>query len=344
MQAALDDGSWAQYRGRHDEHLVRSLAALHENREFRLCATGTVAVELALRGLLVGSGDEVVVAAYDFAGNFRAITTVGATPVLIDIEPSSYSLDASLLAEVVSEKTRAIVVSHLHGGLADMPAIRGFADEHGIAVVEDACQAPGAMVAGRRAGCWGDVGVLSFGGSKLLSAGRGGAIHSAHAEVMQRIRIYSEQGNDAYAMSELQAAVLLPQVEQLDERNRRRAKAAQRLATLFKKEDWMSTLDGRARGEPAYYKFVLRPTAKLSSVDRETLIAALRAEGIEVGPGFRGFLNRSSRRCRKPTELPRAELAAQETILLHHPILLEDEPTIALLAETLDEVCAALSI
>ena len=121
---------------------------------------------------------------------------------------------------------RAVIVSHLHGGLAAMPEIRAWADLRGVAVVEDACQVPGARIAGRLAGTWGDVGVLSFGGSKLLSAGRGGALLTDRSDVVQRIKIYSERGNQAYPLSELQAAVLLPQLESLAERNH--AAAAER--------------------------------------------------------------------------------------------------------------------
>src|SRR5215831_17047378 len=100
----------------------------------------------------------------------------------------------------------------------------------GVAVVEDAAQCPGASVQGRPAGAWGDVGVLSFGGSKLLSAGRGGALLTRHADVHQRARLFLHRGNLVCPLSELQAAVLLPQLAKLDERNGQRAASVGRLA------------------------------------------------------------------------------------------------------------------
>src|SRR5205085_10640127 len=117
---------------------------------------------------------------YDFAGNFRAVDAVGARPVLVDIDSSTWCLDAQQVASAASDRVRAVIVSHLHGGLADMPAICEVAKAHGWSVVEDACQATAAQVHGRISGTWGDVGVLSFGGSKLLTAGRGGAVLTQH--------------------------------------------------------------------------------------------------------------------------------------------------------------------
>src|SRR5262249_4920495 len=149
---------------------------------------------------------------YDFPGNFRAIEAIGARPVLVDLAAGAWTLDVEQVLAAISSQTKAIIVSHLHGSLADMRRLREIADERGLAVVEDACQVPGARVEGKAAGSWGDCGVFSFGGSKLLTAGRGGAVVTNRDEVVQRIKIYCERGNDAFPMSELQAAVLEPQI------------------------------------------------------------------------------------------------------------------------------------
>src|SRR5262249_55040345 len=140
------------------------------------CASGTLAVELALRALRVGPGDEVVLAGYDYGGNFLSVHAVGAVPVLADVEPGGARLDARRGGEALGPATRAVIASQLHGGLADMAALAEACAARGVAVVEDAAQGPGATVQGRPAGAWGDLGVFSFGGSKLLAAGRGGAL------------------------------------------------------------------------------------------------------------------------------------------------------------------------
>src|SRR5256885_2272952 len=130
---------------------------------------------------------------------------------------------AKRLADAIGPATRAAVVSHLHGGIVPMRQVMQVAAARGVAVVEDAAQAPGAVVQGRKAGTWGDAGVLSFGGSKLLTAGRGGALLTPHADVHQRARLVLNRGNITCPLSELQAAVLLPPLDKLNARNARRA-------------------------------------------------------------------------------------------------------------------------
>jgi dTDP-4-amino-4,6-dideoxygalactose transaminase len=149
---------------------------MHAVRHAWLGSSGTIAVELALRGLKVAAGDEVILAAYDFPGNFRAIEAIGARPMLVDLAPGTWTLDVDHVEAAISPVTKAIVVSHLHGSLADMQRLCELANERGLTIVEDACQVPGASISGRPTGSWGDCGILSFGGSKLLTAGRGGAI------------------------------------------------------------------------------------------------------------------------------------------------------------------------
>ena len=306
LEAAYADGSWGRYDGPHGELLENRLAELQQVEHVQLCASGTLAVELALRGLKVAAGDEVILAGYDFSGNFRAIEAVGARPVLIDIEPRTWCLDVAQLEAAMSPGTKAVIVSHLHGGLADMPRICELATRHGIAVVEDACQNPGAVVAGKPAGTWGDAGVLSFGGSKLLTAGRGGAVLTRRNDVRQRMKVFCERGNHAFPLSELQAAVLLPQVQKLADRNRRRAENVDRLLAACGDIAALVPLENDAnRGEAVYYKLPwLYQAEQCADVPRETLIAAVRAEGVALDSGFRGFTRRPASVCRKVGSLP----------------------------------------
>jgi perosamine synthetase len=238
LQAALRDGSWGAYEGRWSERLRSALESRHETPYVRLCCSGTLAVELALVAVGVESGDEVVMGAYDFPGNFRCVEHLQAVPVLVDIDAKHGCLDPVRLDGAISEKTRAVLVSHLHSGLAPMRLICQIATRRGIRVIEDACQAPGAIVDGKRAGTWGDVATFSFGGSKLITAGRGGAVLTADATYYQRMKIYSERGNDAYPFSELQAAVTLPQWETLETYNTtRHASAAQTRGAAWRLPD-----------------------------------------------------------------------------------------------------------
>ena len=200
LEQAYADGSWGKYHGQHCERLRERLAQMHGVQHAWLCSSGTIAVELALRGLKIGPGDEVILAAYDFPGNFRAIEAVGARPVLVDLAAGTWTLDVDRAAEAISPQTKAMIVSHLHGSLADMPRLHKLADETDLAIVEDACQVPGARINGRPAGSFGDCGILSFGGSKLLTAGRGGAVVTGDAALLQRAKVYCERGNHGYPL------------------------------------------------------------------------------------------------------------------------------------------------
>src|SRR5262245_15515526 len=233
LAAAYADGSWGKYRGEHVERLEQELARYHGVPYARTCCSGTFAVELALRSLKVGSGDEVVLAAYDYGGNFRSVLAVGAHPVLVDVNRDNWNMAAELVAEAIGSQTRAVIVSHLHGGVSPIGEIVDKAHRHGVAVVEDAAQATGALIQGRRAGTWGDVATLSFRGSKLLTAGRGGCLLTASPEIDQRARVYCERGNNVFPLSELQGAVLLPQLAKLDERNSLRTERVKLLGELL---------------------------------------------------------------------------------------------------------------
>jgi perosamine synthetase len=327
LARAWADGSWGRYHGPHCDRLRTELSVMHGIEHVTLCSSGTIAVELALRGLRVTAEDEVILAGYDFPGNFRAIEALGARPVLVDIDPRTWCLDPTHLAGAVSPQTRAIVVSHLHGGIAAMEEIMAFAAERGLRVVEDACQAPLAKVDGRIAGTLGDVGVLSFGGSKLLTAGRGGALLSRHADVEQRIKVFTHRGNEAFPLSELQAAVLLPQLALLHKRNQQRRANVQRILSGTARFAGLRPVQNRAGAEPSFYKlaWLWQPGENRADVSRGEFLARGRTERIPIDAGFRGFARRSARRCRAAGSLQHSSIAAAQTVVLHHPVLLAGE-------------------
>lgn len=328
LHEAYRDGSWGRYHGGHVARLEQRLAEMHRVDHVLTCGSGTFAVELALRALKVGAGDEVVMAAYDYGGNFLSVHAVGARPVLVDVDGDNWNLAPENLTAAIGPATRAVIVSHLHGGLVPMREVMDIAGRQGVAVLEDAAQAPGARVQGREAGTWGDVGVLSFGGSKLLTAGRGGALLTNRADVAQRARLWLQRGNHVCPLSELQAAVLGPQLDRLAERHARRLRAVRLLQEQLCGVPGLRPFRNRAWevSEPAYYKFGFQFDAECFGLDRERFVAAMRAEGIAVDAGFRALqVGRSPTRWRSASPLPEAERAHQGAVVLHHPILLGED-------------------
>jgi len=324
LQAAYRDGSYGKYQGGHVEKLERCLAEFHGVEHVLTCSSGTCAVELALRALQVGPGDEVLLAAYDYSGNFLTIHALGARPVLVDVDPRDWNLSIPRIEEAIGPQTRALIVSHLHGGLVPMTEIMALAATHHLRVVEDAAQCPGARIEGRRAGTGGDIGVLSFGGSKLLSAGRGGAIMTRHGDIHQRVRLAQNRGNLVSPLSELQAAVVLPQLEKLDARNKHRATRVQGLVESLRDiPGFRPFAPRRPDGEPAYYKLGFQFDANAFGLSRKRFVAALRAEGIAFDDGFRALhVGRSPARYRRGGCLDETERAHMGCIVLHHPVLL----------------------
>jgi perosamine synthetase len=341
VKRSLEEGGWGQYHGPNSRLLAERLSSYHEVEFVELCCSGTFAIELALRALQIGPGDEVILAGYDFIGNFNDVVAVGARPVLIDIDPNNWNLNPELIGEATGPNTRAVIVSHLHGGVVPMKRVVEIAHERGLRVIEDACQMPGALVEGRRAGTWGDAGVISFGGSKLLSAGRGGALLTSSPEIRQRAQVHCNRGNHAYPLSELQATVLLPQLERLDDRNRERSASVSKLAESLKPISGLRLLDNRGSSVfPGYYKlgFQYAPD-EFDGLSREIFVRAARAEGIEFNAGFRALhLCRSSRRFRQTGELAVATIADANMLVLHHPALLGGDEAIDQIARAVKRI------
>src|SRR5437870_8859264 len=132
LQATYRDGSWGKYQGGNVERLENRLAKYHGVEFVATCGSGTFAVELALRALKVGPGDEVILAAYDYGGNFLNVHAVGATPVLADVDSSNWNLAPEGLQTALSPKTRAVIVSHLHGGIVPMREVMEIAGFNGV--------------------------------------------------------------------------------------------------------------------------------------------------------------------------------------------------------------------
>ncbi|GAB5445066.1 MAG: hypothetical protein Fues2KO_54150 [Fuerstiella sp.] len=349
FERMLHDGSWGRYHGPHCDQLQSALADYHRVDHVRLCSSGTVGIELALRATGVTADDEVVLAAYDYKANFANVLTVGAIPVLIDTLPGLPVLDVGQLEAAITDRTKAVIVSHLHGSFGPVREVLAIAEHHGVAVIEDACQCPGAMLSGRRAGSIGHVGVLSFGGSKLLTAGRGGAILTRDPQLAQRIQLYTQRGNDAYPLSEMQAAVLLPQLQKLDQRNRHRLNSVRiLLAELEENAAVQPALSPSAADDlPAFYKVALRLTSGATAGEdeavwhaaRDRLCMAARNAGIALDAAFPALHKiHARRRFRSVGPLPHATVLHTQLMTLHHPLLLQSESKVRSAARRLQTV------
>ncbi|MEE2827369.1 MAG: aminotransferase class V-fold PLP-dependent enzyme [Planctomycetota bacterium] len=344
---SLNDGSWGKYDSVWTDRLVERLRELYQVEHVLLCSSGTIAVELGLRGLGAAAGSEVVLAGYDFPGNFRAIEAVQAFPVLCDVIQGGWVMDPAAAGEAITENTSAVIVSHLHGQIAPLKEIREILQEANIPIVEDACQMPGGHIDSRPVGSLGDVAALSFGGSKLLSAGRGGALLTQSAEIYQRAKIFNSRGNEAFPLSQLQAAVLGPQLDTIEDYNEKRHARAQELIRGTAGNSVLNPLQQVLSEEsylPAYYKLPWLFEDVKSGCPRGDFINAIQAEGVAIDVGFRGFTRRSNKRCRQVGQMINSRFSSLQTVILHHPSLLQDSEYAALICQAIQKVTSSFSI
>ena len=206
-----------------------SFAEFCEVKYATTCMNGTVALHLALIGVGVCKDDEVIVPALTYVSTANAVVHAGAKPVFVDIHPGHWGMDPEQVRKKITSKTKAIIAVHLYGHPADMDPLLEICEEFGIRLIEDAAEAHGAKYKGKTVGSIGSVGTFSFFGNKILTTGEGGMVTSNDQEIINKINIYKNHGNNPnkryhhqvigynYRMTNLQAAIGLAQVERADE-------------------------------------------------------------------------------------------------------------------------------
>jgi perosamine synthetase len=165
--------------------------------------SGTAGLHLGLLAAGIGPGDEVIVPSFTFAATANSVALTGATPVFADIELGHYCLDVDHVTSLITERTKGIMPVHLYGHPADVVAYRALADQHGIALFEDAAQAHGASFAGRQVGTFGDFAMFSLYPTKNMTSGEGGMVSTGNAEIERRLRLLRNQGMERQYENEL---------------------------------------------------------------------------------------------------------------------------------------------
>lgn len=254
------------------------------------CASGTDALVLSLLALGVGPGDEVITSPFTFFATAGAIHRVGAVPRFVDIEPVTYNLNAELVEEAITEKTKAIIPVHIFGQCADMESLWRISVRHNLPIVEDACQAIGAEYRGRRAGVLGTVGCFSFFPTKNLGgAGDGGIITTDDAEVaarLKRLRVHGDVGGYNHVevgfnsrLDALQAAVLRVKLQHLDGWSEARRRNAKRYNELLREADLLSAVDAPAVAADQVHVYN-QYTLRIKGGRRDQVMKYLRGEGV----------------------------------------------------------------
>lgn len=286
-------------------------------------ASGTDAIVLALRGLRVGPGDEVVTTPFTFFATAESVSAVGATPVFADIDPETYGLDARLAARAVTPRTKAIIPVHLFGHAADLDPILALGRDRGIPVLEDVAQALGGQWRGRKLGTLGAAGAFSFFPSKNLGGfGDGGMIATDDDEVAGTVRMLRAHGsrrkyyNEAIGynsrLDALHAALLRAKLPHLDAWNEGRRAAAARYRELLSGIHGLVLPVERPGAVHVYHQFTVRVTGGR----RDALRDALAAQGIETMVYYPKSMHELPVYARPGLAFPAAEGASREVLSL----------------------------
>lgn len=249
--------------------------------------SGTEAILFALLASGIGKGHEVITSPNTFFATAEAIIQTGAQPVFVDIDPETYTLSAHALQKKISKKTKAIIPVHMYGQTADMFPILEFAKRYRLSVIEDACQAHGALYKGQKAGSMGDAGCFSFYCTKNLGGyGEGGMVVTNNAGVAEKVKLYRNHGHGSKyehtvfgyngRLDEIQAAILRVKLKHLEEYNEQRRKIAQRYEVLLKETPLLLPHEGPHR-KHVYHLYVVRCHM------RDALQEYLKRGGIGTG-------------------------------------------------------------
>ncbi len=297
----LRSGKWERHGGIFVSKLEETFARLCGVKHGLVVSSGSAALEIALRAVGVEAGDEVIVPPYTFMATVMSVLLANALPVFVDIHPDTYCMDPAKIESLITSRTKAILPVHLAGLPCDMDAIKDIAERHNLIVIEDACQAHLAEWSERRVGSIGKVGCFSFQISKNISGAEGGAITSDDSDIMDRCFQYHTCGRTQggmwygheypgfnYRMTEFQAAILLVQIERVDEQMQRRTENAEYLSRR------LSSIPGiRPLHVPvyvtrhAYHLYVFRfDEEAFGGLDRDLFVKALTAEGIPCSGGY----------------------------------------------------------
>lgn len=287
----LSDGLLSDYYGGpHSKRLEAAFAGYHGDGMHAVAVnSGTSALHLALAAAGVGAGDEVILPALCFVSAASAVVQLGGLPVICDVEPDSLTLDVELAETLVTERTKAVLPVHFWGYPADLPALRRMCDRHGLALIEDAAQAPGAKAGGAKIGTYGDFATYSLGVRKHIACGEGGLVLTRTAEQADRVRSLTNVGKGpgwddyrslgfSYRMVEFSALVAMRGLRLLDTEIAARRHAAEQYRTGLR-DTGLCPVPEPSWGESVYFKLpVLLPETHRRH--RQFMVDAIGAENV----------------------------------------------------------------
>ncbi len=276
--------------------------AQHQGAKYGVaCASGTAALDLAVRALGIGPGKEVIVPAYTYVASSTCVLQSNAVPIFVDIDPDTYNIDPDRIEEALTPNTAAIMPCHFGGQIADMDKLAVLAEKHNILLIEDAAHAHGSRWRKRGAGTIGICGAFSFQNAKNMTAGEGGILVTSNEELAERVESLTWSGRKRgrpwyehyqlgwnYRMTEFQGAILQIQLSRLEEQNKRRRENATYLSEKLRSIEGLEPvrIDPRARNYSVHIFIIRFNPEYFKGLAREKLVDAINKEGIPIFGGY----------------------------------------------------------
>jgi dTDP-4-amino-4,6-dideoxygalactose transaminase len=304
IQAITDvitSGRWGgyPYPGPQTAEFARRFAAMQGGGYAVPMANGTVTMEVALRTVDIGWGDEVIIPAYTFQATAAAVMSAGAIPVIVDVDVQTYCIDPKSILAAITPRTKAILPVHLGAEMADLDAIMEIADHHNLVVIEDCAHAHGAKWRGKGAGTIGHFGSFSLQSSKILTTGEGGVLlcrtlklASKAASLIDCGRPHDEAGELVtmganYRMTELQAALGIIGLERFPDQAKQREMSATYMDEALSEVPGVKILRRDPRHSTrSFYRYVFAIDPKVFKVNHDVACYALEKEGIPCEVGY----------------------------------------------------------
>lgn len=298
LNECIDTG-WVSANGRFLQEFQEKFAAFCGSKYALACSNGTVTLHLILKALGIGPGDEVIMPTLTYIATANAVAECGATPVFVDSDPNTWNVDPAKIEAAITTRTKAIIPVHLYGLSCDMTAIMDISKRFCIPVAEDAAEAHGAKWQGNRVGSIGKAGSFSFFGNKIITCGEGGMIVTDDEELFEKMKLLRSQGVDPnkrywhvaraynYRMTNLQAAIGLGQLEQIEWHMQQR----QRVAKEYNKQ-FAAKLDGYISVQqvpnPENHVYWMNSVVLTNKVkkSRDEVMREMEQSNIEMRPLF----------------------------------------------------------
>ena len=288
VKRVLESGMLAE--GKVSRELEKLYAEYTGTKFATVTSNGTTALSTALEAMGLEPGDEVITSPFTFIASANSIAMVGAIPIFVDVKPDSYNIDPDLIEDAITDKTRAIMPVHIFGMPADMKHIMDIADSHDLQVIEDACQAHGAEVDGKKVGSIGHVASFSFYATKNMMTGEGGMITTDNEELYDEILMVKNHGRGKQGgyshfrigynnrMMDIVSALGIEQIKRLPEAVKQRRKNAQEFDDFFAEFDSLKPQVEDEGLKSSYHLYA--PRLYSDKMDRDDIVKALRNEGV----------------------------------------------------------------